>query len=694
MKDPTRLAIVGLWCALHAAAQGAGELRQSVSRYALSRQSAPASFVLSPEQAAERLRGSDKPLIVDLRPAGDFAKLRLKGSQRRGLQELFTPDVLERLPSSRPILVVDDGSYQAVEAMVLLRLLGRQVFAIQGDVQSVAQQVSAKAKVAPAAGGGVADIVEGATAADAEKMPPDAANPATGANPAAPPPAAPLPRWVIGVIGGLVLLVGGVVLWFAVLQPRRRARPLLDAIHLLAGGSDESLAQAEALLNRALNAGLREQDLRQTRFLLAYVKARLGQCAEAILVLKDADDASLEALYLQLWLTVKEKRWEEAERICYQHINQLADFLRARELAGIAYLELARKAMGGKQYDRALEYFQKVQRLGVHKDQVPEHLADLELVLAMNALFEGQSRVADAAERFGLARKSAEAAGQSSLLPRIGLLLCEWKSQDRPNLDRQLSALLDEVKASAAQGGGKSEAAELLPILALWYTVSLLYDWLRRLPEKKGLPAAERQNLAERLAFTREQMPKQGDAQLIGGLVDYYCARDERQRLAAVDELRAAIDLGVTLPEVLYLVQCEDRLAELSKNRFDSYLTLLRGFLSDPSITMDLRKELQQHLAKFERFRPVGEISIVDESAVAPSLHDVAASCELIEERMQRIFRGYTDDGKRSVVENLLGGLRKSREELHRTVGELGKTEQKLMRVAGETLLPEEAEAV
>jgi len=71
----------------------------------------------------------------------------------------------------------------------------------------------------------------------------------------------------------------------------------------------------------------------------------------------------------------------------------------------------------------------------------------------------------------------------------------------------------------------------------------------------------------------------------------------------------------------------------------------------------------------------------------------VTASCELIEERIQRIFRGYDNQEKRSTVEDLLGGLRKSREDLHQTFGELGKTEQKLMRVAGETLLPEEAQA-
>jgi len=140
-------------------------------------------------------------------------------------------------------------------------------------------------------------------------------------------------------------------------------------------------------------------------------------------------------------------------------------------------------------------------------------------------------------------------------------------------------------------------------------------------------------------------------------------------------------------------VQCEDRLAELSKHRLESYLTLLRGYMADSSVPLDLRKELRDHLRKFERFQGLEDIAVQDESGIIPSLQDVTASCELIEERIQRIFRGYDNQEKRSTVEDLLGGLRKSREDLHQTFGELGKTEQKLMRVAGETLLPEEAQA-
>ena len=563
-------------------AQESGTLQQSASQYAQSRQADGKGFIIrTPEDVAKMLRSPAKPVILDLRSASDFAKVRLKGSQRISMNELFASDALERLPESRTILVVDDGSDESVEAMVLLRLLGRRVFAVRGGVTSVVQQVAHATPNASDSERALSDIAEGPEMQDAVNQPASSGNPA---NKPEAPKTPPVPDWVFGVIGALILVIGSGLVWFVVLQPRRKARPLIDAIQLLSGGGDAALARAEVLLNDALNAGLKPEYLTETRFLLAYVKARLGRYADALLVLKDGEDSSVEALYLQLWLSVKEKRWDYAERICFEHTARLIGFLKGKEMVGIVYLELARQAMARHQYERALSCFNKVKELGVFPDEVPQHLADIEIVLAMNALFEDREKEKAhvARERFEAARKSAEASGQSSLLPRIGLLLCEWRQQDRPDIDSQLASVLGEVKAAAAQTKDYSEASGMLPTLTLWYAVSLFYSWFRRLPEKQGLPAKEREALEQRLKMIREAMPKDGDPYLLGGLVDYYCACDERQRQTAADLLRKAIELGVTLPEILYLVQCEDRLAELSKHRFEqlpgSLAWIPRGF--------------------------------------------------------------------------------------------------------------------
>src|ERR1039458_4688676 len=91
---------VGVSCAA-VAAQDAGVLRQSASQYAQSRQAAGKGFILTPEQAAEQLRKPARPTILDLRPAGEFAKFRLKGSQRLSLDEMFAPGTLQRFQIGR-----------------------------------------------------------------------------------------------------------------------------------------------------------------------------------------------------------------------------------------------------------------------------------------------------------------------------------------------------------------------------------------------------------------------------------------------------------------------------------------------------------------------------------------------------------------------------------------------------------------
>lgn len=661
-------------------------LRESAARYLGARKAEKDHPVLTPQEVAQQLNGTQRPYILDLRTESDFKQGRLKGSHRIELAELLSDDELDRLPKSGPILVVDDGSYEAIEAMVLLGLMGRKVQAVAGGVGAIVQELKVAAEKNPN-GPKLGDQIDGSP----EPQRPDSKGTDVENNPTPPSQQVSIPIWVFIAMGGMVLIIASGALWLFVLHPRRKAKPLLDAIQLLSSGGNPALTQAEALLNQALNGGLKDAEVREARFLLAYVKARLGRHGDSLLLLSDSNHNSLESLYLQLWLTVKEKRWEEAERLCFSHGTQLAGYLKGKELMGIVYLELARHAMARNQHERALDCFQKVKSLGVFLDQVPEHLADLEMVLAMSALFEGIEKCPIARERFDGARKSAESSGKSSLLPRIGLLLCDWRQQERPDIDSALGTIVDQVKAASADE--KSEAASILPTITLWYAVSLFYQWLRRLPEKKGLPLKEREVLEQRLGAARQQAQKEGDPYLLGGLVDYYCAPDEKRRLGAVELLRKAIDLGVNLPEVLYLVQCEDRLAELSKHRFETYMALLRGFLADPGVPLELRRELVEHLRKFERFKNLEEIPESDEAATAPSVRDVAIACELLEDRMQRIFRGYDNPATRSTVEELLGGLRKTRDELNRTVGELGKTEQRLMRVAGESLLPEEAQA-
>lgn len=681
MKRVAALFLAGALFASATNAQDTDVLLQSTSSYAQSRAVSGGRYILSPEQAADRLLSADKTLVLDLRSAESAEKLRVKNAQRYDFAGLFSYKVLGEFQKNEPIIVVDDGSHQSVEAMVLLRLLGYQVFAVSGGIVPLAQSIKNLAATNPGASAAVGETLEGIEL------------PSLGGQTLPPPFWEVLPPWVLSIMGVLPLIVVGMLVWFMIIQPRRRARSLHQAAKLLEGGSDAALAEAEALLTDAVGAGLRPPDLKEARFLLAYVRARRGRYTDALIVLKDSvphRDSSPEALYLDLWLKIQDKSWEEAERRWFEHSSVISEILQGKELGGIVYLELGRQQLARREYEKALQHFDKVRDLDVLSNQLPEHLTNLELVLALSALFE-ETGVEQARARFETAMSSAESEQRSSLLSRIGLLLCEWRGESFPDIDAQLADLLNEIRKGADENGEKSEEAELLPHIVLWHVISLFYQWLLRLPQQKGLPAKQRKDLDTRLELVRTKMPDAGDADLIDGLLSYYLAQDDPERQLAVELLRKAIKLGVTLPEILYLVQCEDRLAELSKNRLGSYIVMLKAYLADPAHPVELRQELYEHLHQFERFRQLEDMDVkADESAMAATLHDVIASCELIKERVQRIFRGTADYELRTGVESLLDDLSESRDGLHKNLTALGKTEQKLMRVGGEALLREE----
>src|ERR1700722_11978856 len=115
-------------------------VRQSASKYLEARKTGK-NPVLTPQEAVQRLGDAQKPYILDLRSEGEFKKGRLRGSHRIDLGELLSEEGLGRLPKSGSILVVDDGSYEAIEAMVLLGLMGRQVQAVTGGVGAVVQEL-------------------------------------------------------------------------------------------------------------------------------------------------------------------------------------------------------------------------------------------------------------------------------------------------------------------------------------------------------------------------------------------------------------------------------------------------------------------------------------------------------------------------------------------------------------------------
>src|SRR5205807_4568797 len=135
------------------------------------------------------------------------------------------------------------------------------VFAVKGGVESVVRQVAAAAGNALDSGKDLNEVADGSEMKDVVNRPFSGDNPANNTRASNKP---PVPVWVFGVIGGLILVIGSGIVWFEVLQPRRKARPLLDAVQLLSGGGDAALAKAAALPSAALHAGLKPEYLAET----------------------------------------------------------------------------------------------------------------------------------------------------------------------------------------------------------------------------------------------------------------------------------------------------------------------------------------------------------------------------------------------------------------------------------------------
>jgi rhodanese-related sulfurtransferase/tetratricopeptide (TPR) repeat protein len=652
-------------------------------------------FSISLADVARGLAAGRAPVVLDVRTAAAHERKHLDGSVSVPLADLSRAESLRKLPTDRPIIVVDSGDSSAIEAMVLLRLSGYDAHAMIGDVAGLVPPTAASAQSRPA---GEKPVIPRPADSQLDTSPPQQPEESKPINkPAAaplqaPPLTSPLASrefWL--VVAAAVVLVGATLAYVVAVQPWLRSKPLREARASLSDPTPD-FEGIEALLGRAVTAGLRKEDLAEARFLLAYVRARTGRYAEATTVLSDlvrTGDTSRETAYLNLWLSVIQKRWEEAQRIYEQNSDLLKGYLEANRLAGIVYLEVGRQFLLLREIDRGLNCFERLRELGEFADEIPKDIEDNEMVVAIEALFEGKFDLAR--ERFVSAKDRAEQRAAPTLHARLGLLVCDWRSQEIPDVDAALDRIVSEILAGEvprAPGEGPDVFARHV---LLWHTVSRLFTWLA-LPAKKGLPERERKVLSERLAGLRKLDPDSSDADLIEGLVAYYFATDEDGQKRAIALLRDAQNKGVGVPEVVYLLECEDRLEQVREKRLDNYLILLKSYLSDPAVPSDLRRELYEYLNQFPRFEQLGDVDVSGDS-VAPTVQDLQATSETVERHVRNLFRGYGNrQGSVTTtdIDSLVGQMRQSRETISQATGDLSKAQHKLMRVAGEALLPEE----
>ncbi len=505
--------------------------------------------------------------------------------------------------------------------------------------------------------------------------------------------------WIIAAIAAVATIAGGQAAWILLIQPRRRRRPVLQAQALLSSDNPADLREAETLLVRAIATGLRAADLAEARFALAFARTRLGRFAEAESVLTDAErDGPLdkEAAYLQLWLLARQRKHEEVERFHAQHTAQLGDMLQTARLAGITFLQLARQHWSRREAGTALGYFERLRALNVFTDQLPQHVSDQRIVFGIMSLFEQDWT--KARDQFTAVIQAAKTAGQPTYLGELGLLLCEWREQDTPDIDDDLTAVLPAIRAARDPKADpeKDEQRLLLSGCLLWHALSLLYVWLKR-PAREALTPADLETCFQRLAAVKEVSPKLGDAYLIEGLLRYYLAgQNHEERQEGVRALQQAVDRDVNLPEVVVLLDRERKLDEHRREGVSTYIALVKTWLQNREVPAALRKALRRQLNELSgRFHgEFDELKITDAGQIAPSVADLQMRVALLQRRVETIVRPRLaktrDEVDGKAVHDLLDSMSAVSTTLKHNAEDLENKEKELMLVAGEFLLREE----
>lgn len=553
------------------------------------------------------------------------------------------------------------------------------------------------------------------------------------------------------MLTSLLLVVVGGVLYFWVIEPLRRRRLLVEALKILEVGAAAKLPRAEELLDQALLAGLRKRDIALARFALAYVRAQLGKFEAAATVLADLEASERapqrETIYLSMWVHSKLDKHEKVEKLYQTHAKLLGDLLDVRLLASIAYLKLARLFWARKDVDGAMHYFEQVRKLGVLVDQIPEHLENHAIVLGVVSLFEG--RIEEAAERFQGAIEAARQAQKSSQHGEIGLLLCQWRKEELPDIDQALGAIVaaltpeqespPQLVAGECTHCGKayrthqraakrqlrcSSCRKRFPALAqvsddvqpleqasdkadlllseddlllrnvrLWYAMSLLYVW-RQKPPREGLSAEELRQLLARLEQVSLVDEGFGDPHLVAGLMQYYCGNEE-QREAGRARLERASQTDVHVPEVLQILECENKLAALRSNSLTYFHQLAAEYVYNPEVKAEYRERFKLRMERFRRFRELGELEVRDAAAeVTPSLQDLQNRSQILRNRVANIVHHKLDDGDkdaRNSLTTLLGDLSERTKALSSQAKELEQSEHSLLATAGQFLFADEA---
>ena len=517
--------------------------------------------------------------------------------------------------------------------------------------------------------------------------------------------------YIAGGAAALVLLV--ILLYAFKIRPARKRRPMYEAFALLQRDNPSCFGKALELMSEAKFAGIKKEEIREIDFATAYIHARLQAYEDAKAAIHDletkyADSLLPEEAYLCAYIHNRLGENRDVERIWERYRDAVEDFPETRMIVGAAFLGIASECWKNKKVSEAILYFERLRELRVLGEYIPEHIDDQETVNGIVAVYD--KRYKEAREHFELAVEEAERKKRPSPHGEAGLFVCDWYGHESESMQKRIESLVSQAdrmqirmaktktvqcefckrafKASefamndkvycpacgkrftaklAAGATAKDGAAVLSGAETFWRSVYLLDALLRvmalrRLPAGKGLPPAQGKKIGESLQKALPIDEGFSDIYLVRGLLVYYNTPDSGARAKAVEDLHKAVDLGVNVPEVLILLDKEDKILEFHKNSPGYFKKYLKKYITDKSIDEAARLKLFKALDGYSGQAGIAErdIEAADE-ALEPSVSDLRYRYRHTDSTAQKIVLPYLKDHR---MDDAVGIVEKSRENL------------------------------
>ncbi|MGW2625376.1 tetratricopeptide repeat protein [Micromonospora taraxaci] len=525
---------------------------------------------------------------------------------------------------------------------------------------------------------------------------------------------------------GLVLLlvaVGGAMLYLRVLAPRRYLRPYLRALaHIEAKRYDLALPA----LTR-LEATLPEQARAEARFFIAFAMYRLDdrQAAEHRLAeLHREDPANVEVAYLLAQLRADRRDFDGAEAV----LDRLDPAVRdapgnVRKLYGVVTAERAFAAFRDGRVDAAAELFEKVERLDDFAQHVPVDLRNRNILVGTKALFERD--VPGARQQFesllraagridgtqrgpllasaelGLGLSTWLAKGKDSpaetewhlvaalaLLDPAGALTAQWPPE---SADPGLTARIEEMMIRANRPAEEIEADRTLRDIHFLRGMAVLRAWAESDPRYARSAAGDFIGQAlQRFARARELDPEFSDVYVVVGLLRYYLAESEHDRRAGVAVLREAQKLGTRDPEVLQILNHDERVRRANRDAAATYLQILDRYVQDSTVREQVREALLARMSRYGKVRDWdSRPGLIGKRVSTPTVAEMHARSELLMARINDLVQHQGGTADLSGARQLSVSIEQRSREIAEYARAIEDQEAELLALLGDKLLSE-----